>query len=904
MKKHFTLAFLLLGLVAAGTLAALGGSASAQSSAPDQGSPWTRWQLTGTNLEAVDAISASDAWAVGSDGVLAHWDGARWTAIDNTKIGTHIYYSVDMVASNAVWATASGGPIMRYNGTTWADQPRNNGSTTLFDVSMVSTTDGWAVGTNATFMRYNGTDWQIFPPAGTITPTMYGVDMVSATSGWAVGGRTDASGTIAKIARWNGTAWTDQFTYNRILNAVDMLDDTYGWAVGSGGTLLEYNGTTWSPHTPPAASVSVQGISVVSRTEAYAVGSRNAFSNDLWRWDGTSWTALPTPNAAPLSGVKMLNSGDGWIVGQRGTVYRWNGTTATVVNSHWTSNGFYALDFVAPNDGWTTGVLNTSPPAEGLQRWNGTDWQSYPAPANNAGPIKDVDMLSSNQAWAVGSQAVLYWNGTAWSQQSVPGNFLDAISMVSPTDGWAVGSGGDIMHFDGTSWTNYTTPTTSNLWSIDMVNANEGWAGGISGLMLHYQNGTWTRIQPNPTTFTIEAIHMLSASEGWAVGYNGTILRYNGSAWTQQTSPTTENLLGVHMISSNEGWASGNEGTLLHYMNGTWTQVPVPTGRNIRDVYVFASGEGWAVTDSPGTKLYLSGAGGTPTVVPTASRTATSILPTVTLPAASATSSPVLPTGTSVLPTGTAALPTQTAGLPSSTRTAPAATRTSIVSTATAPAATATISQATPTACTVTFTDVQPTDTFYPFIRCLACRGIIGGYADGTFRPNNNITRGQIAKMVSNSAGFQEPISGQTFEDVPPASPFYVFIERLFRRGHMGGYPCGQRTTETCIPPENRPYFRPNEDATRGQMSKIVSNAAGYTEPHSGQFYTDVTGDNPFYLEIMRLTTRGVMSGYPCGNPEPCDTENRPYFRWGNPVTRGQASKIVANTFYPNCETP
>ena len=122
----------------------------------------------------------------------------------------------------------------------------------------------------------------------------------------------------------------------------------------------------------------------------------------------------------------------------------------------------------------------------------------------------------------------------------------------------------------------------------------------------------------------------------------------------------------------------------------------------------------------------------------------------------------------------------------------------------------------------------------------------------------------------------------------------------------MGGYQCGLRDTEPCVPPENRPYSRPNESATRGQISKIVSNAAGYIEPVSGQFYTDVTEDNPFYNEIMRLTNRFVMSGYPCGTVphEPCDSQNRPYFRWGNNVTRGQASKIVANTFYPNCQTP
>ena len=72
-----------------------------------------------------------------------------------------------------------------------------------------------------------------------------------------------------------------------------------------------------------------------------------------------------------------------------------------------------------------------------------------------------------------------------------------------------------------------------------------------------------------------------------------------------------------------------------------------------------------------------------------------------------------------------------------------------------------------------------------------------------------------------------------------------------------------------------------------------------------GQFYTDVPKGHPFYEWIMRLTNLGIMSGYPCGGPgEPCDDQNRPYFRPFNNVTRGQASKIVANTFYPDCQTP
>jgi 5'-nucleotidase/2',3'-cyclic-nucleotide 2'-phosphodiesterase/3'-nucleotidase/5'-nucleotidase len=205
---------------------------------------------------------------------------------------------------------------------------------------------------------------------------------------------------------------------------------------------------------------------------------------------------------------------------------------------------------------------------------------------------------------------------------------------------------------------------------------------------------------------------------------------------------------------------------------------------------------------------------------------------------------------------------------------------------------------------------VPPEHTFYQYVRCLACRGIVSGYGDGTFRPNNDVTRGQTAKVVSNAAGFSEPVAGQTYEDVPSSHTFYEWIERLSGRGVMGGYPCGQREQEPCFP-GNRPYFRPAENATRGQVSKIVSSAANLQDPVSGQFYTDVPGDNPFYLWIMRLTDRGVMSGYACGGinpqtgqPEPCDTDNRPYFRWGNYVTRGQSSKIVANTFFPNCFTP
>jgi hypothetical protein len=210
-----------------------------------------------------------------------------------------------------------------------------------------------------------------------------------------------------------------------------------------------------------------------------------------------------------------------------------------------------------------------------------------------------------------------------------------------------------------------------------------------------------------------------------------------------------------------------------------------------------------------------------------------------------------------------------------------------------------------PTACPIQFTDVPPGSTFYDNIRCLACRGIINGYSDGTFKPNNQVTRGQLSKIVSNSAGFNDNQTTQMFQDVPIGSTFFQYIGRLSSRGYISGYTCGG-PGEPCIPPANLPYFRPNSNATREQISKIVSNAAGFNDPPSGQQFQDVPGGSTYYEYIYRLATRNVMQGYTCGGPgEPCvPPANLPYFRPNNNATRGQTSKIVGNTFFPDCQTP
>lgn len=220
-----------------------------------------------------------------------------------------------------------------------------------------------------------------------------------------------------------------------------------------------------------------------------------------------------------------------------------------------------------------------------------------------------------------------------------------------------------------------------------------------------------------------------------------------------------------------------------------------------------------------------------------------------------------------------------------------------------------------PSTCELVFEDVPIGSPFYQFVQCLACKNILRGYPcggegepcngnnDPYFRTYAPITRGQLAKIVSNSSGFNDPTGFAVFEDVPePTNAFFIWVQRLANRGIMSGYPCGG-PDEPCVPPGNKRYFRPNAQATRGQIAKIVSNTAGFNDPPGVQVFEDVPPGHTFYDFVQRLANRSVIGGYACGEPgEPCvPPQNMAYFRPNTTATRGQVSKIVSNTFFPEC---
>ena len=112
-----------------------------------------------------------------------------------------------------------------------------------------------------------------------------------------------------------------------------------------------------------------------------------------------------------------------------------------------------------------------------------------------------------------------------------------------------------------------------------------------------------------------------------------------------------------------------------------------------------------------------------------------------------------------------------------------------------------------PTAAKTIFKDLDPNAYYYDAVIELYNRGDIGGYKDGTFRPNQAVTRGQAAKMLANASNLNvtNP-SNPGFRDVPTNHDYYKYIAALANEGIINGY--------------DDKTFRPNEPINRNQWRK------------------------------------------------------------------------------------
>jgi peptidoglycan hydrolase-like amidase len=89
------------------------------------------------------------------------------------------------------------------------------------------------------------------------------------------------------------------------------------------------------------------------------------------------------------------------------------------------------------------------------------------------------------------------------------------------------------------------------------------------------------------------------------------------------------------------------------------------------------------------------------------------------------------------------------------------------------------------------FPDVEATNPFRDAIRFVRARGIVEGYPDGTFKPNNRINRAEFTKIVIEAKFDSIPEQSSCFSDVPNGEWFTKYVCLAKQEGIIDGYPDG-----------------------------------------------------------------------------------------------------------------
>ena len=147
--------------------------------------------------------------------------------------------------------------------------------------------------------------------------------------------------------------------------------------------------------------------------------------------------------------------------------------------------------------------------------------------------------------------------------------------------------------------------------------------------------------------------------------------------------------------------------------------------------------------------------------------------------------------------------------------------------------------------------------------------GLASGYPDGTFRPNNHITRAEFMALANRSFGFtlEESIE---FKDVSEHDWFSQTIRQAKAAGYIGGYPDGT--------------MRPSNAISRQEAAVVLVRIGGLTaSPAHADNFKDAASIPAWSRgHIGAVTVSGYMGGYPDGSFQPA-----------KPITRAEALVVL-----------
>lgn len=151
------------------------------------------------------------------------------------------------------------------------------------------------------------------------------------------------------------------------------------------------------------------------------------------------------------------------------------------------------------------------------------------------------------------------------------------------------------------------------------------------------------------------------------------------------------------------------------------------------------------------------------------------------------------------------------------------------------------------------FSDVTKPE-YKEAINALADAGILNGYENGTFKPENKVTRGEVAKVITLIRHLEEGTK-TPFKDVKDGYWSTQYINSLYAAKLVNGYEDGT--------------FKPEGNVTRAEFAKLVVDAYGLTLTNSATPFTDVKAGNWATPYIQTAYANGLIKGVTASKFDP-----------------------------------
>jgi len=498
-------------------------------------------------LFGVFGFSDGRLFVVGKKATILEYDGTSWTrhmvlpaSWDTSPSSQTHCFDVWGTSSSHVFVVGGDGPsgssggILRYDGTTWHDED-SGVAVALNSVWGTSATDVFAAG-GVALLRRDSPTWQDVNqgavPGGKYALWGSAPDRMFVSNG-------------AQVFRYDGSTWT-------LLGPTRPSWSVWGlWGVGDdvfavGSVILDHDATHWTAHRR-IGSASLAAVWGTALDNIYAVGAEGT----LLHFTGVTWAELPQPGSGVVAQFNDL-WGTAWndlYVANNGApqLLHFNGSTWEARCSGLLDEG-KAVWGVSPSEVYVGGLARNSF-FGGIIRYTGSSCIEEVGDNDEHGVITDLWGTSNGHVYAAALSLTLLHRTSTWSLvSSFPPSQDDwALSGVwmaaDHSAGAAVGEDGGAWIYDG-SWT-YYQPTTRPIHGVWGAAGNDIYAVGSGGLVLHWDGTSWQTLTDLPVTCDLLSVWGRSATEIFVGGQGGTVMYYDGVQWIPLRSGTTEDVRGI-----------------------------------------------------------------------------------------------------------------------------------------------------------------------------------------------------------------------------------------------------------------------------------------------------------------------------------------------------------------------